>query len=414
MSHDRVPDERRALAGLAFEELRGATGGLWGMHRAIADRAFEASGAGAVPARVAHDAIAGATYSALGGAVGLLGRAADAAVRTLPPTEVSRSPRGSLVVAAVTGLIGDRLEQERSDLHQPLGVRIDGQPVPPARDALTKAFPAASPRLVVFLHGLMETEFSWRLGAGARRETYGSRLGRDLGCTPVYVRYNSGRHISHNGRDLADVLAAIADSWPVEVTEIALVGHSMGGLVARSACHLAAAQRSPWVRQVRHVVTLGSPHMGAPLEQAVHLASAALHAVPETRPFSAFLRRRSAGIRDLRQGSLVDEDWRGRDPDALRAAACREVPLLEGATHCFVAATITRSPRHPLGRLIGDCLVLEPSASGRSRSRKIPFRSEHGMHLGGATHFALLNHPLVYERLRDWLAATPEPAAVVA
>ena len=414
MSHDRVPDERRALAGLAFEELRGATGGLWGMHRAIADRAFEASGAGALPARVAHDAIAGATYSALGGAVGLLGRAADAAVRTLPPTEVSRSPRGSLVVAAVTGLIGDRLEQERSDLHQPLGVRIDGQRVPPARDALAKAFPAASPRLVVFLHGLMETEFSWRLGAGARGETYGSRLGRDLGCTPVYVRYNSGRHISHNGRDLADVLAAIADSWPVEVTEIALVGHSMGGLVARSACHLAAAQRSPWVRHVRHVVTLGSPHMGAPLEQAVHLASAALHAVPETRPFSAFLRRRSAGIRDLRQGSLVDEDWRGRDPDALRAAACQEVPLLEGATHCFVAATITRSPRHPLGRLIGDCLVLEPSASGRSRSRKIPFRSEHGMHLGGATHFALLNHPLVYERLRDWLAASPEPAAVVA
>jgi pimeloyl-ACP methyl ester carboxylesterase len=256
----------------------------------------------------------------------------------------------------------------------------------------------------------METEFSWRLGARQHGETYGTRLARDLGCTAVYVRYNSGRRISRNGRDLSELLAALVEAWPVEVAEIALVGHSMGGLVARSACHLAAEQEAAWASNVRHVVSLGTPHMGAPLEQVVHVASAALDAVPETRPFGAFLRRRSGGIRDLRHGSLVDEDWQERDPDALRAAACREVPLLEGATHCFVAATVTRSPRHPLARLIGDWLVLEPSASGRGRTRRIPFRTEHGMHLGSATHFALLNHPEVYERLRAWLATSPSGA----
>jgi hypothetical protein len=132
-----------------------------------------------------------------------------------------------------------------------------------------------------------------------------------------------------------------------------------------------------------------------------------LHAVPETRPIANLLRRRSAGIRDLRQGSLVDEDWRDRDPDALAAVACKEVPLLEGATHCFVAATITRSSGHPLGRLIGDWLVLEPSASGRSRARRIPFDAEFGMHIGGTNHIALLNHPAVYERLRGWLGDGP-------
>jgi len=408
----REPDERRALAGLAFDELRRAPGGIWGMHRAIADRAFDATGVGALPARMAHDTIANAAYSALGGAVSLLGRAADAALSRRPEEGrvISRSPAGSAVVAGVTGLIGDRLEAERSDLHQPLAVRVGGAPVPPEPAALAAAFPGATPRLAVFLHGLMETEFSWRLGARAHGDTYGTRLVRDLACTPVYVRYNSGRHISQNGCDLSDVLDAVVAAWPVEVTEIALIGHSMGGLVARSACHGAAQANAPWVRRVRHVISLGSPHMGAPLEQAVHLASAALHAVPETRPFGSFLRRRSAGIRDLRQGSLVDEDWKDRDPDALRAAACREVPLLEGATHCFVAATITRSPRHPLGRLIGDWLVLEPSASGRGRTRRIPFKEEHGMHVGPATHFALLNHPQVYERLRDWLTA-PSRAA---
>jgi hypothetical protein len=100
----------------------------------------------------------------------------------------------------------------------------------------------------------------------------------------------------------------------------------------------------------------------------------------------------------------VDADWRDRDPDALRAEACQEVPLLEGATHCFVAATVTGRPHHPVGRLIGDCLVLEGSASGRSRSRRIPFDEERGMVVGGTHHIALLNHPAVYERLRDWLS----------
>jgi pimeloyl-ACP methyl ester carboxylesterase len=194
----------------------------------------------------------------------------------------------------------------------------------------------------------------------------------------------------------------VAD-WPVEVESLALVGHSMGGLVARSACHQGAERGDTWVRRVRHVISLGTPHMGAPLAQGVHWMSAALGAVPETRPFAGFLRRRSAGIRDLRQGSLVDADWRDCDPDALRAAACQEVPLLEGATHCFVAATVTRGGGDPLGRLLGDCLVLQPSASGRSRTRRIPFDEEHGAHVGGTHHLALLNHPRVYERMRAWL-----------
>jgi pimeloyl-ACP methyl ester carboxylesterase len=276
---------------------------------------------------------------------------------------------------------------------------VDGAIVAP--EELAHAFPDAMPRIVVFVHGLMESEHAWRLGGGP---SYGARLARDLGCTPVYVRYNSGRHISRNGHALADLLEQVVASWPVEVEQVALVGHSMGGLVARSAGCQASEQGQRWVTRVRHVVSLGSPHMGTPVAQGVHYAAHALHAVPETRPFGRFLRRRSAGIRDLRQGSLVDRDWEGRDPDAPRASACAEVPLLEGATHCFVAATLTSSERHPLGRLIGDALVLPPSASGRSRARTIPFRAEHGMQLGGAHHLALLNHPAVYERLREWLS----------
>ena len=391
--------ELRALATLGFDELRLATGGIGHMHQAIAERAFRAAGPGAVAARTIHQGVTRSVYAGLGLGTRALGMAAGAALARRELPDLSTTPRGSAVIAAITGLRGDALEAEGSPLHQPIAVRVAGEPVPPDADALAAAFPEATGRVAVFLHGLMETEFSW----GAT-ETYGTRLARDHDWTPVYVRYNSGRRISHNGRSLSGLMEELVAAWPVEVERIALVGHSMGGLVARSACHRATEDGADWVARMRHSVSLGSPHMGAPLEQAVHVLSAGLAALPETRVFANFLRRRSGGIRDLRQGSLVDEDWTGCDPDALRAAACSEVPLCEGATHCFVSATITRSERHPLGRLLGDVLVLKPSASGRSRTRRIPFDEEYGMHIGGAHHFALLNHPAVYEKLRSWLA----------
>ena len=399
--------ELRELGTLAFDELRRGVLGIGRIHLAVAERAFGAVGPGAQAAKAAHHAISSGVYAGIGSATRVLGSAAGVALErrgAQAQRALSSTPGGAALIAAVDGLIGDRLEQEGSALQAPMAIRVAGEPVAVERAALAGAFPQARPRLVVFLHGLMETEFSWAFG---KREPYGSALERELDCTPVYLRYNSGLRISENGQALAALLADLIEEWPVEVDEIALVGHSMGGLVARSACHYAAELDARWTDRVRHVVSLGTPHFGAPLEQGVHYAAAALSRLPETRPFGDFLRRRSGGIRDLRQGSLVDEDWRDRDPDALRAAACKEIPLLEGATHCFVTATITRSPQHPVGRLLGDWLVLEPSGSGRGRTWRLPFRAEHGMHIGSTNHFALLNHPAVYERLREWLATPP-------
>jgi pimeloyl-ACP methyl ester carboxylesterase len=383
-----MPDELRALTRLTFEEVGVATGGIGSMHRAIADRAFGPVGSG-LP-RMLHDAISGGVYAGLRAAAGLAGRAAGTAVAGRGRS-LSVTPKGAAALAVLTGLRGDALEAEGNDLAEPMCIRVGGRPVAPAD------FPDAGPRVVVFLHGLFETEYAWG------RRSYGKRLRRDLGATPVYVRYNTGRRISENGRSLAELLDELVADWPVEVEQIALVGHSMGGLVARSAC----CTGGDWTRLVRHTVSLGTPHTGAPLESAVHYAAAALGVVGETRPFAGFLRRRSGGIRDLRSGSLVDEDWRGRDPEALRAAACQEVPLLEGAAHHFVAATITRTAEHPVARLVGDWLVLQPSASGRSRSRVIGFDEADGMHVGGTHHLALLNHPAVYEQLREWLGRAP-------
>lgn len=397
--------ELGALTTLGFEELANATGGIGHIQRAISRRVFRAVGPGAALVRPVYAGITHSVYRGLGAGTRAIGAGAGAVAARRTGPVMSTTVGGSAVIAAIAGLTGDKLEEEGSPLAQPMAVRVGGDPVELEPDAVAAAFPRATERIVVFLHGLMETEFSWGRDPGpGRREPYGRRLERELGYTPVYVRYNSGLHISRNGSCLSELLEELVAAWPVEVERIALVGHSMGGLVARSACHRGAEDGAAWTQHVKTSVSLGTPHMGAPLEQAVHYLSAGLARLPETRPFANFLRRRSGGIRDLRQGSLVDEDWAGRDPDALRAAACAEVPLLDGATHCFISATVTRSDRHPLGRLIGDTLVLKPSATGRSRTRRIPFDDEFGMHLGGAHHFALLNHATVYDKLRAGLA----------
>ncbi|MFB7874619.1 esterase/lipase family protein [Nocardia sp. NPDC056064] len=403
--------EVQALTRLAGDEFVGAVDGIAAIHRAISDRVFAAVrtgvGVAADPVKVVHDAITDSVYAVVGGTGFVVGEVASA-VQVPGVPAPSRTVWGAGVLAALQGLIGDALEDQAPILASPMTIRVDGVPVPPEQLPAHVTVPTS--RLVVLVHGLVETEHAWGLGG---RPAYGELLEEDLGYTPVYVRYNTGLHISENAAQLAALLDRLVAHWPLPVHEICLIGHSMGGLVARGACHLADRQDAQWVRAVRQVVCLGSPHLGAPLEQIAHYAAAAFDLLPETRPLGALLRRRSAGIRDLRQGSLVDEDWRDLDADALRARAVQEVPLLAHADHYFVTATITRSPRHPVGRIVGDGLVLGGSGSGRGRTRRIALDGVNGLHVPSANHFSLLNHEAVYRALRGWLSSAPRRAARV-
>jgi pimeloyl-ACP methyl ester carboxylesterase len=260
----------------------------------------------------------------------------------------------------------------------------------------------------VFVHGLCESDDAWKLGA-QRHVPYGSQLERDLGYTPLFVRYNSGRHISDNGRDLANLLDELTGMWPVEIHEIALIGHSMGGLVARSACHHATS--SDWVGKVRHAFTLGAPHRGAPLEQLANVASSAFALLPETRTFARMLNIRSAGIKDLRYGYLCEEDWFGHDADAFMRNTANEIPFLSSANNYFVCATVAREADAPAARLVGDLLVLRASAWAQGRrGERLRFPIDNYRHVGSVNHFDLLNHPAIYVQLRRWLTPKALPA----
>jgi pimeloyl-ACP methyl ester carboxylesterase len=190
----------------------------------------------------------------------------------------------------------------------------------------------------------------------------------------------------------------------VVVDEIVLVGHSMGGLVVRSACHYGERSEEPWVADVRHVFCLASPHLGAPLEKAANVAGWALGHLPETRPFARIVNGRSEGIKDLRFGYLVEEDWKDADPDALLENNRHHIPFLSTATYYYVSATLSRDPHHPLGQLVGDLLVRFPSATGEgAKGERIPFHIDNGHHAGGLTHFHVLNDPDIYGQINAWL-----------
>jgi pimeloyl-ACP methyl ester carboxylesterase len=284
-------------------------------------------------------------------------------------------------------------------------VRVDGADLEPDPAVLARHYPAAATSVVEFVHGVIETDEWWsgpaRARAGDRTaigEDFGTRLTHDLGCSTVQVRYNSGRHISENGADFADLLDELVTAWPRPIRRLALVGHSMGGLVARSALHQAFEQGRAWPHQTRHLVCLGTPHTGAPLERGANILAWGLRQFDESVPIAALLAARSAGIKDLRQGSLHQRDWHGADPDALhRDGAPHPYQPPASVQHSNLAATLSGNPGR-LGHWIGDLLV----PTGSALAPTPPART----HLiGGLRHGDLLTHDAVYAQLLNWLQA---------
>ncbi len=318
-------------------------------------------------------------------------------------------------VAILNGLFGDTLDERDSRLATAMTIRLGDTVLPLDRSAqpddLADVVPEAHPRICLLVHGLMSTESIWGFPDDPSTN-YGSRLADDHDLTVLSLRYNTGRHISTNGRELARLLAELVRAWPVPVREINLIGHSMGGLVVRSACHYGRTiwprgRRWPfgrrWTSKVRRVVLVGVPNGGAGLEAFVNVTSAALWAlpIPATRLIGLGLDRRSAGIKDLRFGAIHDEDWLEQDPGAWHRAHPHRPHRLRRARHLVIAGSVGSDPEHPVARRLGDALVTSSSAHGVVGDREL-FTGATTRIFPKVTHNALAHHPDVDDVIADW------------
>jgi pimeloyl-ACP methyl ester carboxylesterase len=389
-----------ALAADYAEDL--IVGTVREVHGAVAGRVHgindRLNGGGPTVSHRLHDGISKVVYGGIRVGFKAGSTSLRAASRAGLGADMEATSRGRFVRAAINGLIGDRLREEGSNFVFDMGVRVDGRDVVLDRDGIAAAYPGAGRDLVVFIHGLSENEAYWNRAARprteARRErpekrSYGDRLAEE-GWTPVYLRVNTGLPIAENGVALAALLDRLVQAWPVGVRRIALVGHSMGGLIMRAACAVSTDSDSPWTDLVTDVVCLGTPHLGAPLERVVNKGVTALGRLPEAAPFGRILEYRSVGILDLRHGLAED------------------VQNLPNARYRLVAATLTRSPRSVTAGTIGDYLVPYDSALGKPRHGEEMFPGAETLHVPLADHFDLLNHDDIYAALREWLASDPD------
>ena len=377
------------VARLAFEATAGLVDVVERMHHTIQRRPWPLG----KPAAGSTRGITGFVYRTVRGSVHLIGRGIDASlapvVELMP--EGAAGPRRDALLAAINGVYGDYLARTSNPLAIPMSVRYRGQPVDladPEASLRAAGGPAPAGRLLVLVHGLCLNDLQWR----REGHDHGAALASALGCTPLYLRYNSGLHVADNGAGFADVLERLVAAWPCPVEELAIVGHSMGGLVARSACHHGAASGHAWPQRLRKLVFLGTPHHGAPLERGGHWLDFMLEVSPYSAPFTRIGRMRSAGITDLRHGSVT-------------TGTHAVVPLPAGVK-CYAAAATLAARRSVLAeRLVGDGLVPLDSALGRHARPELTLaipkdRQWVGYGMG---HLELLSRAEVYSQLHEWL-----------
>ncbi|MBK7536875.1 MAG: alpha/beta hydrolase [Myxococcales bacterium] len=401
---DRDAEALRGAARLAVSATHGVTDVVRDMHRAIG------SGPRVLgqPLKGPVHAVTAVSYGAVRAVTSLVGAALERAIDALAPWLGSSEPgpQREAATAVLCGVVGDLLHDTGNPLAIAPALRSGGRALTLERAALEEQFPQASSKLLVLVHGSSMNDLQWN----RRGHDHGEALARELGCTPIYLHYNSGRHVSDNGQLFSQLLQELVTAWPKPVDELLLLGHSMGGLVARSACHAAESAGHSWRPKLRALVCLGTPHHGAPLERGGHWVDVLLGAFAHSAPLARLGKIRSAGVTDLRHGNVIESHWRGRDRFAPARDLRLPVPLPAGVSCYAIAARLASARTAPV---VGDGLVPVDSALGRHPRAELTlaFPEEQRWICEDADHLDLLDHPEVYARLRQWLApAAPTTA----
>ena len=429
----------RGSAQLAFDTAHGVTTLVEEMYRNIVAAPFPLGEApeGRAPgiAGFIHESVRRIIGTTKSTSDWLLERIAPGLDRTLPP-----GPHREAIIAVLNGVCGDHLARSGNSLAIPMQLRVllppaelaeetPGVKSPAKKQSGERQLPFAkllevdkrsvevhpqpralmdesfSPtgRLLILAHGLCMSDREWT----SHQHNHAEALAENNDYTPIYTLYNSGRNISTNGRDFCEQLTGLFNTWPVPIDSISFIGFSMGGLLTRSAMHIAKEEGHSWLTKVDKAVYVGTPHHGAVMERGGYWLQKSLTYSPYTAPLSALGRIRSAGITDLRHGNVRDEDWQQHDEHEDNSDPRQPTPLVEGIKHYAIGATLSKRPGARIGRLLGDGLVHPSSATGRHNSPEfhLSFPQEHTKIFYDLGHLAMLHDLRVTAQLKEWLDA---------
>ena len=305
-------------------------------------------------------------------------------------------------VSILNGVIGDRLQN--TPLSIDMNFYLNNARIVLEKEKITTAYADSNivltPKICLLIHGVTDNETTWTMPDSS---DYGRLLAQDFGYTPFYLRYNTGLHISDNGKLLAAILEKLMANYPIDIEDICIIAHSMGGLITHSACTVARGQDLVWPTRLKQIFLLATPHLGSFLERFANLTTNILEKVPNwhTRLVGKVLNLRSVGIKDMRFGYLTEADWQDEDADKLLKNNKTPPKLLENVAYYVISGRLTVKEKHWITQLFGDILVSTNSATAHSKNAsEFNFPIENHVQLPKMYHFRLQNSPKVYEQLK--------------
>ena len=346
--------------------------------------------------------IAGFTFSNIRWSTKVIGNSVSKILKHLTPFigNIKSSDKKEVLLSVLNGVIGDYLEEKENPLKIDMQFRYESKAIQIDGETLKETYPKINGKILLMIHGSCMSDIQWN----HKNHNHGEALSEELDKTPIYLNYNSGKHISTNGKDLNKNLQKLVKNWPVPVEEIVIIAHSMGGLLTRSALYYADQNNNKWRKHLKRVVFLGTPHHGSHLERIGNYLDLLLESVPYLKPFARLGKIRSAGVTDLRYGNLVDEDLQHSGRFERKGDQRKHIQLPNKIEFFAVAATIGKETAGST-RIFGDNLVEVKSALGQHKktAKNLNFKEENTWIVYENNHLELLSNPKILDKLKTWL-----------
>ena len=391
--------ELQGLTRLITDATIGITDLVEAMHRRVVHPPILPSS----PIQHTITKIAGFTYKNIRWSTRFIGSGTDKALGHLTSVlgEMEATAEREAIRSVLNGVIGDYLEKNENPLKITMQFRHQAMPISLDSKSLEKIYSTINGKILLMVHGSCMNDIQWT----RKEHNHGMALAKELHMTPIYLYYNSGRHISTNGQEFNELLEELVRYWPVPVEELVIIAHSMGGLVSRSALYYGQQQQKSWTKYLKKIIFLGTPHHGAPLEKTGNILDVVLEAIPYAKPFARLGKIRSAGVTDLRYGNLLDEDWQNNDRFKIQGDKRQNISLPERVECYSIAGIVGKKTKSISSQVLGDNLVGVKSALGQHKNpiKNLHFKKKNTWIAYESNHSELLSNPKIYTKIRSWL-----------